>query len=158
MFHIIYRDLTDEATSSVVTSSILPTASIGAVAIDAELNEEEEEVAKTNKDKSGTGCSSAAGSSTGSPISAGYDTATLLIGEKKNGVELTKRDFDSIERLDDLDGNILDNNNVKYRRPVNRKKYPIDHLEDNQTDKKEKKEKTVKCLYYTLMCCECSIS
>lgn len=40
MFPIICRDVTEEATSSMVSTSILPTASIGAVAIDAELDDE----------------------------------------------------------------------------------------------------------------------
>lgn len=66
-----------------------------------------------------------------------------------------QRDYDSIERLDDIDAAVIvDNNNVKLRRPVNRKKYPIQP--DDDDDKKD--DKTVKCLYYTLMCCECTIS
>lgn len=63
-------------------------------------------------------------------------------------------DYDSIDRLDDIDAAVIfDNNNTKYRKPTNRKKYP---LPDDDNEKKD--EKTVKCLYYTLMCCECTIS
>lgn len=55
---------------------------------EAKKNKEKSEIG--DKDKDNFGCSSAAGSSTGSPTSGGYDTATLLISEKKIGIELTK--------------------------------------------------------------------
>lgn len=64
-----------------------------------------------------------------------------------------QNDFDSIERLDDLSGVPRDDLRHKRKYYPNRKKA---YQDSDEPDRKE--EKTVKCLYYTLMCCECTIS
>ncbi|XP_031627695.1 uncharacterized protein LOC116343638 [Contarinia nasturtii] len=53
-------------------------------------------------------------------------------------------DFDSIERIDDLDGQpkLSHQNGLRPKSKCT----------------KSKEDKTVKCLYYTMMCCECTIS
>ncbi|XP_055297773.1 uncharacterized protein LOC129566154 isoform X2 [Sitodiplosis mosellana] len=79
--------------------------------------------------------------------SASLGVATVNIdncSESDSEIKLEKNDFDSIERLDDLDGQpkLSHQNGFKPR----------------STCKKTKEDKAVKCLYYTMMCCECTIS
>lgn len=54
-------------------------------------------------------------------------------------------DFDSIDRIDDLDGQpkLQHHNGIKPK---------------SKCKKTSKEDKAVKCLYYTMMCCECTIS
>lgn len=60
--------------------------------------------------------------------------------------KLQKKDLDSIDRLDDdcVDAVKMSGGAHKYHNGADKK--PLDE------------EKTVTCLYYTLQCCECSIS
>ncbi|XP_055680526.1 uncharacterized protein LOC129788450 [Lutzomyia longipalpis] len=97
----------------------------------------------------------------------GSNTATLILKDRKNGSCVSKTDdLDTIENLSEAEGTkkstndltdgILYPNSVPSRRKGERKKKKKDKEKEDEGE--EPNEKCVTCLYYTLMCCECTIS
>ncbi|XP_037025053.1 uncharacterized protein LOC119066599 isoform X2 [Bradysia coprophila] len=93
-----------------------------------------------------------------------HNASTLLASEKRNGVR--KKNLDSIERFDDHNSDDVDATKLSY---LDLPKVPFhggdgvsgtDQVRhsDKGTKKNDEDDCTVKCLYYTLMCCECTIS
>uniref|UniRef100_U5EP84 Putative h/aca ribonucleoprotein complex non-core subunit naf1 n=1 Tax=Corethrella appendiculata TaxID=1370023 RepID=U5EP84_9DIPT len=101
-----------------------------------------------------------------------YNASTLAISDRRKNGAIRKNsyedrdDVDSIEydrTTDELDGASL-NGNVKLKKNKtnnNKKKKKKSKSSDDDDDDykdKDKDEKLVTCLYYTLVCCDCSIS
>jgi len=93
-----------------------------------------------------------------------HNASTLLASEKRNGVR--KKNLDSIERFDDHNSDDVDATKLSY---LDLPKVPSFHgggvsgtdvvrHSDKDTKKNDDEDCTVKCLYYALMCCECTIS
>ncbi|XP_055297770.1 uncharacterized protein LOC129566154 isoform X1 [Sitodiplosis mosellana] len=131
------------------TSTVLPSASLGVATVNIDNCSESDSEIKLEKCviKDIRYVVYNIRDSLQSLTSAKENSAHSTIGDgddKRAGRDYTKNDFDSIERLDDLDGQpkLSHQNGFKPR----------------STCKKTKEDKAVKCLYYTMMCCECTIS
>uniref|UniRef100_A0A1L8DPU2 Putative mucin-5ac isoform x1 n=1 Tax=Nyssomyia neivai TaxID=330878 RepID=A0A1L8DPU2_9DIPT len=89
----------------------------------------------------------------------GSNTATLVLKERKNGSCVSKKvDLDTIENLSENEGTKKSTNDltdgILYPNSVSKK----GKKKKKQDEGDEPNEKCVTCLYYTLMCCECTIS
>lgn len=96
------------------------------------------------------------------------NTATLALRDSDKKKIRKDNSLDSIEKMiDEADAVIVPstpetipktNGSLKRRKSKKSKKNRNKHRNKESDDEKEDNDKTVKCLYYTLMCCECSIS
>ncbi|XP_059617600.1 uncharacterized protein LOC132262359 [Phlebotomus argentipes] len=92
----------------------------------------------------------------------GSNTRTLRLKDRKNGSCVSNDDLDTIENLSEAEGtkkslNDLTDGILYPAVPSKRKSKKKKKCKENE-ECKEPNEKCVTCLYYTLMCCECTIS
>ncbi|GAB0094406.1 cell wall integrity and stress response component 4 isoform X1 [Sergentomyia squamirostris] len=92
----------------------------------------------------------------------GSNTATLMMKDRKNG-SCVSDDLDTIENLSETDGGKKSTNDltdgILYPNMSSKRKNKKKKKNEKQDEcGEEPNEKCVTCLYYTLACCECTIS